>query len=234
MKITFKAFHAVASQDICKEFSDAHVQVLKDYGITNITSNNHEWMSLKCVYGIAAYNEAGLIIGGIRLQMSDGVNYLPVEKAIGKMDPKIHEIVHGFLNDGVGELNALWNAKEAAGIGLSLLLTRAGIAMSNQINCSIMLGICADYTLEMFRRVGFVVNNSLGNEGTFIYPNENYVARVLGILNSSNLLTAQEYDRERMLFIRNNPNSTAIELGSKGQELEVTYQLDLGQQNSKE
>jgi hypothetical protein len=97
-----------------------------------------------------------------------------------------------------------------------------------------MLGICADYTLEMFRRVGFVVNNSLGNEGTFIYPNENYVARVLGILNSSNLLTAQEYDRERMLFIRNNPNSTAIELGSKGQELEVTYQLDLGQQNSKE
>jgi hypothetical protein len=232
MKIRFKAFHAVASPEICQEFSDAHVQVLRDYGITNITSNNQEWMTLDCVYGIAAYNEQGKIIGGIRLQMSDGIHHLPVEKAIGKMDPKIHDIVHGFLHDGVGELNALWNAKEAAGMGLSLLLTRAGIAMSNQVNCSIMLGICADYTLDMFRRVGFVVNNNLGNEGTFVYPNENYVARVLGILNSSNLLTAQDYDRERMLFIRNNPNSIATELGAKDQELEVTYQLDLKHQLS--
>jgi hypothetical protein len=229
MKITFKAFRAVESPEICKEYSDAHIQVLKDYGITNITSNNQEWMRLEGVYGIAAYNEEGKIIGGIRLQMSDGVNLLPVEKAIGKLDPKIHDIVQGFLHDGVGELNALWNAKDVAGIGLSLLLTRAGIAMSNQVNCSIMLGICADYTLEMFRRVGFVVNNNLGNEGTFIYPNENYVARVLGILNSSNLLTADEYDRSRMLFIRNNPNSTATEIGSKEIELEVTYQLVLKQ-----
>lgn len=229
MKITFKAFRAVDSPEICKEYSDAHVQVLKDYGITNITSNNQEWMRLEGVYGIAAYNEEGKIIGGIRLQMSDGVNLLPVEKAIGKLDPKIHDIVQGFLHDGVGELNALWNAKDVAGIGLSLLLTRAGIAMSNQVNCSIMLGICADYTLEMFRRVGFVVNNNLGNEGTFIYPNENYVARVLGILNSSNLLTADEYDRSRMLFIRNNPNSTATEIGSKEMEIEVTYQLVLKQ-----
>lgn len=223
----FKIFHAKSNPELCKLYAEGHVKVLKDYGITNITSNNSEWMTIDTIYGIVVYNEEGVMVGGIRVQMANGINQLPVEKAIGHLDPNIHSIIKGFIPNGVGELSALWNAKEVAGLGLSLLLSRAGIAMSNQFGCNIMVGICADYTMEMFRRVGFVVNKGLGNEGSFVYPNENYVARVLGILNANDLATADEFDRERMLSLRENPQQTTIEFGTKNVELKIDYDLKL-------
>ena len=143
------------------------------------------------------------------------------------MDPKIHEIVKHYQADGVGELCALWNAKEVAGMGLSIMLVRAGIAMLNQVKCNTLMGICADYTLKMFRKVGFVVDNSLGDKGEFVYPNENYVARVLGILNAKDLSTAEEYDRVKMLDLRANPVQTTTEKGANDISIDIEYLLSL-------
>src|SRR5262245_43561542 len=140
---TFKAFVAADEPELCRQYAEGHVRVLKDYGITNITSNNHEWSKLKTVYCIVAYNEEGEMVGGIRMQKADGVHQLPVEKAVGYMDPRIHGIISSYLEEGVGELCALWNAKSVAGRGLSLLLTRAGISICSQVSISIMVGICA-------------------------------------------------------------------------------------------
>ena len=223
----FKIFHAASNPDLCEVYAEGHVKVLRDYGITNITSNNKEWMKLDTIYGIVVYNEDDVMVGGIRVQMANGINQLPVEKAVGHLDPRIHDIIKGYLDVGVGELSALWNAKEVAGLGLSLLLSRAGIAMSNQFGCNIMVGICADYTMEMFRRVGFVVNTSLGSDGTFIYPNANYIARVLGILNANDLATADDEDRTRMLSIRENPIQNFVELGTRNVKIEIEYDLKL-------
>lgn len=222
----FRIFHAPSDTETSTKYLDGHVNVLKDYGITNITSNNNEWMHWECVYGIVAERDDGLMVGGIRVQIADGINLLPVEKAIGKMDPNIHNIVNNYLDTGVGELCALWNAKVVAGEGLSLLLTRAGISIVNQIKCKTLMGICADYTMPMFKRVGFVVDNSLGDNGQFVYPNENYIARVLGILNAKDLDTSQLYDRERMLSLRVNPNQQFEETGPKG-PVKINYQLIL-------
>lgn len=223
----FRAFQAVKEPELCRQYLAGHVRVLQDYGITNITSNNQQWMSWECVYGVYALDQNGTMIGGIRVQLADGVNQLPVEKAVGRMDPRIHKIVNDFLPNGVGELCALWNSKEVAGQGLSLLLTRAGISIANQIRCNIMMGICADYTMEMFRRVGFVVDESLGQDGTFVYPNENYVARVLGILNAKDLSTADDYDRERMQSLRSNPRQHYEEIGIKDSIIPIDYDLIL-------
>lgn len=223
----FKIFHAPSDPETSRKFLEGHQKVLQDYGIANVTSNNNEWMHWDCVYGIAIEKEDGSLVGGIRLQMADGEHLLPVEKAVGKMDPNIHNIVNKYLDDGVGELCALWNAKEVAGDGLSLLLTRAGISIVNQIGCKTLMGICADYTMKMFARVGFVVDDTLGNNGEFVYPNENYIARVLGILNAKDLGTSQPYDRERMLNLRNNPEQHFFEIGAKDFPIEVNYELKL-------
>lgn len=207
------------------QFLAGHVRVLQDYGITNITTNTPDWMEWDCVWLIVAVNEVGEVHGGIRVHVADGTHLLPVEKAIGRIDPKIHDIVERYRHEGVGELCALWNSKEVAGAGLSMLLTRAGISIVNQIGVKTLMGICADYTLKMFSKVGFVIDKSLGDNGDFVYPNENYIARVLGILNASDLSTAEEYDRERMLNLRNNPNQIFIENGPKGILIEVEYHL---------
>lgn len=225
--IKFRAFHAPSEPETCQKYIEGHVKVLKDYGITNITSNNNEWVHWDFVWGIVAEDHEGNLLGGIRAQLANESQMLPVEKAIGKIDPNIHQIVKSYIDEGVGELCALWNAKSVAGMGLSIMLTRAGISIVNQISCKTLMGICADYTMGMFQRVGFVVDSSLGNKGEFIYPNENYIARVLGILNAKDLSTAQPYDRERMLSLRNNPNQIFSEISPKGNSIEIDYSLKL-------
>jgi hypothetical protein len=225
MKLRFRAFKAVDNPELCKKYLEGHVQVLKNYGITNITTNNTDWMKWDTVYCVIAEKEDGTVVGGVRTQLADGKHPLPVEKAIGRMDPRIHDIVKEYLPEGVGELCALWNAKEVAGMGLSIMIVRAGISTLNQMKCNTLMGICADYTLKMFRKVGFVVDDSLGEGGEFVYPNENYIARVLGILNAKELSSAEEFDRQKMLDLRNNPVQTAIETGPNNLQIEIEYLL---------
>lgn len=224
-KLKFRAFRAINDYESCTKFRDGHVTVLKDYGITNITTNNDEWMKNPNIYCIVAENETGEVDGGIRIQISDYKNLLPVEKAIGKMDPRIHDIVSELrFKGGVGELCALWNSKRVAGLGISILLTRAGISAINQLKFNTLMGICAEYTLKMFQQVGFVVDNSLGLKGEFPYPNPNYIARVLGIMNAATLETAAAYDKERMQNLRDNPVQMTLEKTEKA-EINIDYNL---------
>jgi len=225
-KIQFKAFYPKDNKELAQEFINGHGLVLKDYGITNITSNNNTWVDNPNMYAVIAQNTNGEIVGGIRIQVADGLIPLPVEKAVGHLDPTIYQVIAKYAHEGVGELHALWNAKSVAGMGISLLLTRAGISIVNQTRCNILMGICAEYTLKMFRKVGFVVDDTLGDNGEFVYPNSNYIARVLGILNAKNMSTAEAIDRERILDLRENPSQTYVEDGGKG-PVEVTYELKM-------
>ncbi len=224
MQLTFRAFHAVEKRSLSERFLEGHGKVLKDYGITNITTNNAAWMDNPSIYCIVAENEHGELEGGIRVQLVDGIHPLPVEKAIGHIDSNIYSLVAQYKNEGAGELCALWNSKAVAGMGISVFLTRAGISITNQIKCNILLGICGDYTLKMFRNVGFMVDTSLGDNGEFIYPKEDFIARVLGILNAKNLETAADEDRVRMLDLRQNPVQFFKENGPKGL-VEINYNL---------
>ncbi len=226
LKLKFTAFHPINDVNLSERYLSGHKQVLQDYGITNITTNNRVWLEMESVYAIVAENEAGELVGGIRLQMADGVHPLPVEKAIGHMDSRIHDVVKKYYEHGVGELCALWNAKSVAGYGISVLLTMAGISITNQVNCNTLMGICGDYTLQMFKNVGFVVDNTLGINGEFYYPKEDFIARVLGILNSKTLETAIPEYKERMVDLRNRPVQQFEENGPKG-AVDINYQLIL-------
>jgi hypothetical protein len=224
IKLRFRSFTATKDQETCERYLNGHVQVLKDYGITNITTNNRQWMTLPNVHGIVAETEDGEVVGGVRVHIADGVHPLPVEKAVGSMDPNVATIINEYFDEGTGELCGLWNAKSVAGIGISILLVRAGIAIVNQVKLASLFTICADYTLPMVRKVGFIVEDSLGRDGEFVYPNDNYIARVLRKMNAETLETAEEYDRDRIFDLRNNPIQHTFELGPKG-EVEIDYQL---------
>jgi len=199
--------------------------VLTDYGITNITTNNRTWMDKNNVYVVVALNEdRSKILGGVRIHIADGKQKLPLENAIGKMDPKVYNIINSYMADGTGELCGLWNSKEVSGFGISLILIRAGISIVNQINLASLFTICADYTMPMVKRVGFTVEDSIGKNGEFVYPNENYIARVLKKLNAVTLDRAEEPDRQRIFSLRDNPIQFYKETGPKG-EIEVDYNL---------
>lgn len=198
--------------------------MLEDYGILNVTSYNKDWIKNPHAYGVVAEKD-GELVGGIRVEIADGIHKLPVETAVGKMDPKVYELVSKHrMEGGTGELCGLWNSKAVAGQGISILLVRAAISLINQLKFRTLLGICAEYSLPMFSRVGFIIDTSLGENGNFKYPTSEYQANVVGILNAESLATSTPFDRERMLFLRNNPHITTKETGPKG-ELEIEYNL---------
>ena len=222
----FRAFRAISDLDSCQKYKTAHRQVLIDYGISNITTNTDDWMYNPEVYCVVAeLEETGELIGGVRIHVSTEDTFLPVEKAVGDADPNVYEMIRDFReNGGVGELCALWNAKKVAGMGVSLLLIRAGISVVNQIEFGSLVTICADYTMDMVRRVGFMVEKKLGKGGEFFYPSEKYIARVLHRIDTYKLDYADVYDKQRIFHLRENPVQKTLEIGSKN-EVMVNYDL---------
>ncbi|AMS26338.1 hypothetical protein AEM51_04185 [Bacteroidetes bacterium UKL13-3] len=226
--IKLRAFRAIDEPNTCHKYVEGHTVVLKDYGVTNVTSHTPVWIDNPHVYVVVAEEtETSEIVGGIRVQIADGVLPLPIETAIGHMDQKVLDIVSYYKeNGGVGELCGLWNSKSVAGKGISMILTRASIAIITQLRFRTLMGICADYTLPMFTQVGFVIDNTMGINGEFAYPNPNYITRVLGILNAETLETAYPYDKERMLTLRQDFSQLRSEKGPKI-TYDIQYQLEI-------
>src|SRR5580698_7555499 len=95
-----RAYRAIDEAESCADYIKGHVQVLKDYGIENVTSNNNTWVDNPNMYCFIATDSSNELVGGIRIQVADGVVKLPVENAIGKMDTRIHDIVQDYAFNG--------------------------------------------------------------------------------------------------------------------------------------
>ncbi|WP_314512746.1 hypothetical protein [Xanthocytophaga agilis] len=222
--LKIRAFRAVDDEVACLGFMEGHARVLADYGITSISSNNSEWKDSASVYVIVAEKEDGTIVGGGRLHLTDGIDLLPVEKAIGDQDVRLKDILYSYPLGETGELCGLWNARQIAGSGLSILLVRSLIAITSQIGLRSLFTFCSEYTIELGRRVGFQLESGVGDNGAFIYPGINYLGRVFRIPDIYTIETATEYDRARILELRMRPDQTCLEQGSKG-EVQIYYDL---------
>jgi hypothetical protein len=225
-KFKIFAFRAIDEPELCEQYISGHIKVLTDFKITNITSNNKTWINNPNIYCLGLINDStNHLLGGIRIQLADGINSLPVEGAIGYLDDKIYTHIKNYaINGGVGELSGLWVDNKLKGLGMGPYLVRASIASSNQLNFKTMIGICAEYSLKMFNNVGFIIDKSLGKKGDFPYPNDNYLAHVVGILNATTLQSATKYDKEIMVSLRANVRQKRIEI-DMGINVEIDYDI---------
>lgn len=219
-------FRAIDSPKLCEEYINGHVKILTDFGIENITSNNNSWTLNPDVYCLGLISENNELLGGIRIQLANGIDPLPIEYAIGSMENKIYNLVNQYrLNGGVGELSGLWVNNKLKGLGIGVYLVRAAIASSNQLNFKTLIGICGDVTLTMFRNVGFGVDTSIGKHGTFYYPNSLLIAYAVGILDTVTLHKSTSYDKDIMLSLRDNLRIKRVEK-DRGVDVKIDYNLE--------
>lgn len=197
-------FRAIDEPELCQQYINGHVKVLTDYGITNVSTNNSKWKNHPYIYcAIAKNTKTEELVGGVRIQISDGVHPLPVEAAVGYMDPNIYEKVKEYaFSDGISESCGLWTAKSVKGLGVARYLMRASVASSDQLGFSKMLGICGYHTMKLFNEIGFVVDKSLGKNGDFLYPTKEHIANVIGILDAVTLKYASKNEQRIMLNLR--------------------------------
>lgn len=227
--IRLRAFRAIDEEDSCYEFADGHKKVLEGFNLGNITTNNVSWAYNPNVYVIMAHEtETGDLLGGIRIQIADGVHPLPVEDAVSNFDPKIHDMVtHYALSGGTSELCGLWNSRsKAPNIGITINLVVAGMAICSQLPITSIFTIVASYTLKIARQMGYRIETSLGNNGEFIYPNSNYVARVLS-MNPNTLEYSFALYKEKIIALRENPNLKTFETVKDDKEVIYIHDLSL-------
>lgn len=228
--IKIRAFRAIDDQEACHKFIEGHRRLLEiHFGVAKVTSSSQDWVTSENTIVIIVEDETGeKVYGGARVQMVDGKIQLPIEHALGHYDPKIYE----FVKPGCAEICGMWNSMEVAGMGIgSLILCRVCVSIVNQLPIDKIYVLCAPVTTRMGKRVGAVVEETLGDRGIFFYPKDDFVATAMAILDVDVLAHAEEKERENILELRKNPNQLKIEKGPKG-EFEVQYQLEIPKLNA--
>lgn len=229
IKLNIKAFRASDDIETCLKYVEGHMDVLRIFGITMITTANTEWFDDPNSYVIVVESEdREKIYAGARIQIAGGKYQLPIEKAVSKFDPYIHKFVNDRLKNGIAELCGLWNSREVVGLGIgSLYLGRIGTAISTQLNLKTLFALCAPITVRNCIKMGYLLETSLGNNGTFYYPKEDLIATVVTLSDTSSFVTADEKERDKILNLRYNPIQKKVEIGPRGQTVEIDFNLSV-------
>lgn len=204
------------------------MRVLKNFGITMITSANIDWFEDPNTYVIVAEStDDGRVLGGARVQVTDGTYPLPIEKAVNELDDSIHDVIKEAIPSGVAELCGLWNSREIAGMGIgSVFLTRTAVAIAPQLNIKSIYALCAAYTVQMAQRAGFRIATFLGNNGTFYYPKDDLIATAMILHDIHDLGTANFDERNEIEWLRSSPNQVKTEDGRRG-KFDIFYELSM-------
>lgn len=226
--IKIRVFKAIDNLESCQKYLEGHMRVLKVYGITMITSANIEWFLDPNTYVIIAESEdESKIYGGARIQIANGTLPLPIETAVSEIDSNVHDMIDKLSENGTGELCGLWNSREVAGYGLgSIYLGRVGVAISTFLDINTLFALCAPSTVKNCIKVGFQVETTLGNDGTFYYPKDDLIATAVLLKDVKELSTADTFERKCIMDLRNNPKQKKNEQGIK-EPFTITYDLQI-------
>ena len=225
--VHLRAFKAIEDEQACLSFSNGHMKVLADYGVTKVTSAKNDWMYNPDVYVvIASLPETSEVVGGVRVHVagSSGIP-LPFETAVAQVDTRVYDLVDKHRMAGTAELCGLWNARAVAGRGLGIkYMMWAGIALSHNIGLKTLFALAAEHTLPISIDKGFVLETSIGNNGGFVYPKLDLVATSIVIPDLKTLEFAKHDERQRIIRLREAKYERVIENTQKG-PWEVIYDL---------
>lgn len=231
-EIRIRAFRATDDIETCLRFIDGHKKVLENHGIKKVTSSNSEWINSKAVFVVVVETLDGKkLYGGARIHAADGITPLPIEKAIGQVEPRIYDYIRGFSLEGTGELCGLWNSIEVAGLGIgSLFPSKVSVVIAEQIGLASLFSLCSPNTVRFNQWIGSRVFNEVGNNGTFYYPKLDLLATAVFLDDVKNLPLAHPRERQKMLFLRENLDFISIEK-SPFKDLKVTVHHDIALKN---
>jgi hypothetical protein len=227
-EVRLRAFRAIDEPETCELFVEGHTHVLTSIGVTKVTSNKNEWTTNPAAFVIVVESMDGKkVYGGSRVHAAGGTQPLPIEQATSAMDHNIHQFVWKYAQFGTGEICGLWNSREIAGYGIgSIFLTRASVAISTQIGLESLFALCAPYTVKMAESVGYHIEKSIGNDGTFYYPKLDLLATTMINEDIKTLSLATDEEKQAIFKLRENLTLARIEVLRK-KSIKIHYDLQI-------
>jgi hypothetical protein len=230
VELKIRIYKATDNLLACERFAKGHENVLLDYGIKKVTSSSTSWFNDPDVFIVMVESVSGdQLFGGARLHIKNREHLLPMEHAISALDKNIHKLINPELAFKTGELCGLWNTKSVSGNGLSAMLVRTGVAkagifVAEKYSLKSLYTLSAPWTIGMVQKIGFIVEESVGNKGEFAYPKPDLIATVLVLNDILTLKNAIPEEKKDIFNLRKNPVQKRLENGPKG-TIEVEYDL---------
>ncbi len=227
LRLTVTAHSAPESVGNCRRSAQVHAQVLRMYDIGNITSAKQGWWENENTFVLLMEDtHTGDPLGAVRLQRWGNGIPLPIERALTKVDARVHDWVASFSDEGVGELCGLWCSPRLKGYALGAVLTRMGLSIATQARARTVLGLCDTRNVAANERIGFARDPELATCGTFEYPRPGLNAHVLRVADAVELAGAMPDDRLAIDEYREEPVGSELVQGKDGW-LELTRDLRL-------
>jgi hypothetical protein len=226
--IRLRLYRAIDDEESCQKFVIGHRHVLENIGVTKVTSSKDGWMYDPGVYVlIVEDNEDGRVLGGARVHIASKHHRLPVEEATKFLDATVVDVIDRHIPAGTGEICGLWNSREVAGLGIgAVFLTRAAVAVSTRIGLTSLFALCAPYTVKMAENVGYEIDYTVGNNGTFYYPKLDLVATFMILRDVAVLSKATADERNAIMELREHPVLERTEI-YRNREVNLLYHLKL-------
>lgn len=181
MNIRIRLLHTAQHQDIADIYFQGQKEVLKEFGVDKIDSIKNNWRDNPLTYMLIAENiKTGEIGGGLRLDVVDPSNPIPIQEAIKHLTPSIVPRVHKYDNV-LAELCGMWVKKEFSERSLSTALIRSAISVCSKLRISVLLALPPLHTKFIFDNLGFSVVTDVSNKGEFQYPDERYISTLMAL-----------------------------------------------------
>lgn len=231
-KSTFRvrAFKAIDDFDSCIRFFEGHQKILSNHGLTKIFSSTPDWMHSTSTYLVVIEsNDGNEMFGGLRIQLANAVSILPIEEAIGKVEPAIHDVVKHFAQNGTGEICGLWNSVNAAGMGISTMFPlRAALAICKQIGVTSLFFLASPASVRFGSLFGARILNEIGNNGTIYYPKLDLLATAFILEDVIELVQAHPRERQKIFGLREKLNFSREEKSPfKDFNMTIDYRLKI-------
>ncbi len=224
--ITIRAFRPQNDPASYQAYLEGHRAVLTDLGVLAVVKpKGHQEVPPDCVIVVAEHAELGMV-GGIRIERAGAQSKLPMQQALGTLEPRIDEVIGRLAEEGCGEICGLWNSARFAGRGVPLLLSEAAVSLVHQLGMRRLVCFVAHYTLRHALKVGFQLMDSLGDGGAFTYPIPRIKSFAMVIPDTVILASAPGNWRQRIVSLRCRPQQDRVEAPT-GIPYAVRYRLQL-------
>lgn len=226
--LRIRAFRAPDDPETGMKFAVGHRNVLERIGV-KVTSDNTTWIHDPFVYVLVVEdtNNDNTVVGGVRLHVANKNTELPMVQAVGKVDPRIYEVIGKLMINGTAEIAGIWNSREVMGMGLgAIYLMRSVIAIASQIGLETILSFASKATLQRGYDKGFEPLTSIGRNGEFNYPKMNLIATAVICKDHINMPLATDFERNEIWKLRELMEFKTTAKWPKG-EYELEYHLRL-------
>ncbi|WP_133259744.1 hypothetical protein [Pseudochryseolinea flava] len=204
-KFTIRMLRSVDHPGVAQQFAQEQKEVLRAFGVTGVTSAKQAWQSDPNTYMFIAEDvNSGEMVAGMRLDRESDAKPIPMSEALTKISSEFRDLVENLRPLGLAEGCGWWVKDGYAGMGLPGILLRAGVSASPRLGINYIFGFPHQHTKPIMSKYGFIAVDVIGDNGSFVYPDDRYRSTVVE-LNTQTLHTTPRAERERIFTLRSNP-----------------------------